>query len=349
MCVIKNHIVTEKEIIVCVAGKNDIAVEILKYLSDYYKNEIDIVVVCNKEEVGCDTWQKSLRLEAKRRNIRVCKLEELYEYKHLVFLSLEFDQIIRPEKFLTDALYNIHFSLLPCYRGMYTSALPILNGEKYSGVTLHRIDRGIDTGDIIAQKIIELDEGETARSLYIKYINMGITLMKENVYRIIFKPHELHAEKQDIIHASYYGRKAINYGNLLIDMNQTAISINRQIRAYSFREYQMPEIYGKKVIGSKITKRKSQYKPGKILVESELGFIVSTLDNDLIIYYDRFDELIQACIDGDFELVKEICTVKQHLRERNTEGKTALIIANDNGHREIVNYLLCCDEYATLL
>ena len=177
-----------------------------------------------------------------------------------------------------------------------------------------------------------------------KYINMGITFAKENIYKLIYKPHELYAEKQDVIHASYYGRNAIDYGNLLIDMNQTAISINRQIRAYSFREYQMPEIYGKRVIASKISKRKSQYKPGKIIVESELGFVVSTMDNDLIIYYDRFDELMQACADGNFETVKEICAVKQHLRERNTEGKTALMVANDNGHKEIVNYLLCCDE-----
>lgn len=339
-----NRIYTEKKIIVGIAGKNDIAVEILRYLADYYDDEIDLVVVCNRTETGCDTWQKSLRLEANRRNVRECKLEELYEYRNLVFLSLEFDQIIKPEKFVTDALYNVHFSLLPHYRGMYTSALPILNGEKYSGVTLHLIDKGIDTGDIIAQKTIELDEEETARSLYLKYIDVGITLVKEYIDRLIFKPCELIVKKQDILHATYYGKNAIDYANLLIDMKQTAISINRQIRAYCFREYQIPKIYGKKVIGSKITNRKSRFNPGEIIVESQLGFIVSTIDNDLIVYYDRFDELVQACIDGNFELVKEICTVKQHLREKNAEGKTALMVANDYGHKEIAKYMLCCGE-----
>ena len=54
--------------------------------------------------------------------------------------------------------------------------------------------------------------------------------------------------------------------------------------------------------------------------------------------------MIQACIDGNFEVVKEICTVKQHLREKNVEDKTALMVAKDYGHTEIVKYLLCCGE-----
>ena len=67
----------------------------------------------------------------------------------IFFISLEFDKIINTSLFKTTNLFNIHFSLLPRYKGMYTSILPILNGDKISGVTLHKIDRGIDTGDII--------------------------------------------------------------------------------------------------------------------------------------------------------------------------------------------------------
>ena len=56
-----------------------------------------------------------------------------------------------PKNFLNARLYNIHFSYLPAYKGMFTSALPIKNGEVDSGVTLHKIESGIDTGDIIDQ------------------------------------------------------------------------------------------------------------------------------------------------------------------------------------------------------
>lgn len=57
-------------------------------------------------------------------------LEQAYEIENLIFISCEFDQLIKPEKFNSPFLYNIHFSLLPAYKGMYTSALPLYNGEK---------------------------------------------------------------------------------------------------------------------------------------------------------------------------------------------------------------------------
>ena len=63
---------------------------------------------------------------------------------------------------------------------MYTSALPFINGESLTGVTLHKIDLGIDTGDIIGQKRIEILDTDTARSLYLKYIQYGTKLVIEN-------------------------------------------------------------------------------------------------------------------------------------------------------------------------
>ena len=126
---------------VCVAGKNDISVEILEYLVERQEDRYEIGVVCNKNETGKDSWQKSLRYHAKKMGIREYALQEIYNMQQVLFLSLEFDQIIRPQKFADARLYNIHFSLLPHYRGMYTAVLPILYGETRSGVTLHRIDR----------------------------------------------------------------------------------------------------------------------------------------------------------------------------------------------------------------
>ena len=53
---------------------------------------------------------------------------------------------------------------------MYTSCLPILNGETITGVTLHKIDSGIDTGYIIKQKVFKININDTARDLYLKYL-----------------------------------------------------------------------------------------------------------------------------------------------------------------------------------
>lgn len=327
---------------VIIAGKNDIAVGMLDYILDTYAGQVRVVVICNKTETGQDSWQKSLRLEAQRRDVPEYQLEDIYTIADSVFLSLEYDRLIKPEKFSTKELYNVHFSLLPQYRGMYTSAIPILDGQEYSGVTLHRIDQGIDTGDIIAQRIIYLDEKETCRSLYSKYISQALSLMKEYAETLIFHPSEVTSQAQDPKKASFYSVKSIDYKNLMIDLNQTSCSIDRQIRAFSFREYQMPEIYGRKVIGSMQTTHRSQNRPGKVILESNIGFILATIDYDLVVFFDRFEELMQACAEGNLAKVSEICCVREHVNEMDRYGKTPLDVAKENNQYEIVKYLLCC-------
>ena len=53
-----------------------------------------------------------------KKDVEIIELEDAYNIKDMIFLSLEFDQIIIPERFQTTELYNIHFSLLPKYRGV---------------------------------------------------------------------------------------------------------------------------------------------------------------------------------------------------------------------------------------
>ena len=166
-----------------IAGKNSIAVDVLEYaIKDM---SIPIFVVLNKTEDFKNGFQKSLGFYAKLWNIPIVNLEEVYDYHDAVFLSLEFDRIIKPSFFKTTFLYNIHFSLLPAYKGMFTSALPFINGESASGVTLHKIDSGIDTGDIIDQKRFEILEDDTARSLYLKYIKHGTKLVIEKLTNLL--------------------------------------------------------------------------------------------------------------------------------------------------------------------
>lgn len=98
---------------VIIAGKNDIAVDMLDYILDTYGGQVKVVVLCNRTDTGQNSWQKSLRLEAKARNVPEYSLEDTYAISDAVFLSLEYDRVIKPERFFTSELYNIHFSLLP--------------------------------------------------------------------------------------------------------------------------------------------------------------------------------------------------------------------------------------------
>ena len=323
---------------ICIAGKNNIAVDVLEYLLNQGIDSDNLGVICNKNETGQNGWQKSFRFFAQRYGIKEYRLEEVYSMDDLVFISLEFDQIVKPELFKDARLYNIHFSLLPMYKGMYTSALPILQGEKEVGVTFHKIDRGIDTGDIIKQKKFELEQTDTCRDLYAKYIKHGTKLVLECIGAVL--DDTVVATPQPVEGATYYSKKSIDYSNLSIDLRQTASGIDRQLRAFHFREYQLPEVYGKRIIASRFTDIKSAKKPGAILLENESSFMLSTIDYNIVLYFDRLEELLIACKNGDMETVVKICTVQEHINSANSNGWTPLIVAVYNNQIEIANYLI---------
>lgn len=321
---------------ICIAGKNNIAVDVLAHIIRHYGRD-NIGVVCNKNETGENTFQRSLRRYAAMEGVREYRLEEIYGIENLVFLSLEFDRIVKPERFSDARMYNIHFSLLPQYKGMYTAAHCILNGEEFSGVTLHLIDSGIDTGDIIDQEKFEIGRAD-CKGLYLKYIECGTRVVLRNLRNIL--DGTIIARAQGTIASTYYSRNSIDYSNVHIDLNQTAEGISRQIRGFSFRDYQMPELFGEAVIDCRILKSKSGTKPGTVLVEDEASKMISTVDYDIVIYFDRFHALMEACAYGNLEEAIKICAVSKHVNEQDRNGWTPLIVATYNNHVDIAKYLM---------
>lgn len=322
---------------ICIAGKNNIAVDILKHIIEQYGSD-NICVVCNRTETGENGFQRSLRLYSRVCKIPEYKLDELYKIKNLLLISLEYDQIIKPELFEDARLYNIHFSLLPQYKGMYTSAHPILNGEKYAGVTLHEIDSGIDTGNIIAQERFEIGESN-CRELYLQYIEYGTALVIRYIDNLIWNNYI--AVKQDIAGSSYYSKKSINYNSISIDLNQTAEGIQRQIRAYTFREYQLPVVFGMAIFGTSVLKSRSSEKPGVLLFRDEDSIVVSTVDYDITLYFDKFEDLCEACRQGELNRVKEINSFNvKIINEKDEHGWSPLMIATYYNQASVVKYLI---------
>ncbi len=126
----KRGVLVGDALTVCIAGKNNIAVNGLKHIIDNYSEEFNICYLPNPSDDGIDTWQLSFLKFANEHNIPRASLEELYLLENLIFISLEYSEILKTKKFKTHQLYNIHFSLLPKYKGMYTSALPIFLAKK---------------------------------------------------------------------------------------------------------------------------------------------------------------------------------------------------------------------------
>lgn len=102
-------------------------------------------------------------------------VEMLRAYEADVFIVAAFGQILSKE--ILDmprfGCLNIHASLLPAYRGASPIQWAVINGEEKTGVTIMQMDEGVDTGDILYQKEIKLDEKETGESLFEKLAVLG--------------------------------------------------------------------------------------------------------------------------------------------------------------------------------
>ena len=83
------------------------------------------------------------------------------------------------------AMINIHSGLSPYYRGTWSYGWPLVNREpEYIGVTVHHVNTGIDTGDIIYQTKPLLAESDDLNSIFLKVIAEGIELMVKAIDEI---------------------------------------------------------------------------------------------------------------------------------------------------------------------
>lgn len=322
---------------ICIAGKNDIAVEILLYCKQHYPQH-RMVCVTNRNETGINSWQKSLKWFAEKEEIEILTLQDVYEIDDLLFLSLEFDRIIRPSKFKSKELYNIHFSMLPKYKGMFTSILPILNGEKHTGVTLHRIRAGIDTGEIIEQSQIDIEDVDSSLDIYKKCIKNGTGLVLKNLEELL--QGSVKSTPQPKSGSTYYSTDAIDYSNLNLDVNKTAYQIQNQIRAFCFRPYQLLSWNGTRYIECKILDAVSEQKPGTILEDTYVLTVVATVDYDVILYKDTFNELLEAIKQGNNGKAKYLCESHKIIESQEKHGWSALTVAVYNNNFEMVRFLV---------
>lgn len=81
-------------------------------------------------------------------------------------------------------IIGLHSSLLPRYRGGAPLVWQLINGEKSAGITLFYMEQGTDTGDIIGQKEVVIEEDDDIGTLYEKVGKKGIVLLKEYIPQI---------------------------------------------------------------------------------------------------------------------------------------------------------------------
>lgn len=128
-----------------------------------------------------------------------------------------------------DGFINLHPSKLPDYRGSNPYSHVIINGEEQSAITLHFMDEGFDTGDIISQYIFNLDLNETMGTLFHRTNQMCASMLFEALD--YYENHQLPRHPQP---SGNNFRKAYNLSaqkrNIFIDWSKSAVEIERFIR-----------------------------------------------------------------------------------------------------------------------
>jgi len=122
---------------------------------------------------------------------------------------------------------NIHASLLPRWRGAAPIQRAIISGDKQTGIGIMQMSEGLDTGDILLERVCDITDDETAQSLHDKLADLGAQGIVEALDNI----NQLTPTVQDEAGITY--AKKLTKEEAWIDWSKSAVQINQQIRAFN--------------------------------------------------------------------------------------------------------------------
>jgi methionyl-tRNA formyltransferase len=202
-----------------------------------------------------------------------------------VGIVVAYGEILRPAALEIAPLgyLNIHPSLLPLYRGPAPVAGAILAGDSETGVTVMQLDRGMDSGPILAQATVPLPSGARTGPLTEELMRLGTRLLLEVLPR--YAAGELALQPQDHSQATYTSMLKKNNGQ--VDWALPALVIERTIRAYdpwpgAFTLWKGQQL---KLLSASIEPDWSgEEPPGTILAATEDGPLVATGSGALVLH-----------------------------------------------------------------
>jgi methionyl-tRNA formyltransferase len=158
-------------------------------------------------------------------------ISELRELKPDLIVVVAYGQIL-PQTILDlpkNGCVNVHTSLLPKYRGASPIQSAILNGETETGVTIMKMDAGLDTGEIISQRRIPILPEDNSQTLHDKLAQLGAELLVQTIPD--FVAGKIQPQPQPKEGATYAAKIKKEDGQ--IDWNEPAEKILNRLRAFT--------------------------------------------------------------------------------------------------------------------
>jgi methionyl-tRNA formyltransferase len=207
-------------------------------------------------------------------------IEQIKNFRADAGVAVSYGKLIPEEVFNVPAhkTFNIHFSLLPKYRGAAPVQRALLNGETQTGVSSFYLEKALDTGDILLQESIAIGEKDTSQTLFEKLIPSGLKIMGDTLE--LFKRGNPKGRKQEG-EASY--APALKKEEGLLNWKKSAKEISNAFRGFhpwpgTYCIISKGRLQGKrlKILDFEIVESSSvNADAGKVfLIEKNKGFVV---------------------------------------------------------------------------
>jgi methionyl-tRNA formyltransferase len=226
------------------------------------------------------------------------------EFNCDIIICAGYKPIIAAEFIKKHRIINIHYSLLPKYRGFHSTAWAIMNGEKSLGLSIHLMNKYIDDGPILHQFKIENDQISSAAD-YMKLMNEYIKLNLGNIILKYYKGN-LIPKEQDKSKASWVGKRSEKHN--LINFHK-CFEFNKRLFRILQPPYPSPQTYYR----------------GNLYFVGKASYHLSSLDTDISRILNIDEEGLWIKSKGGYIILNDI---------KDVDGK----IINNNNFK-IGNYL----------
>ena len=214
--------------------------------------------------------------------------QRIIDLKPDLIITCAYGQII-PKELLELPKYgciNIHASLLPKYRGGAPIHHSIINGDEYTGVTIMYMDEKMDSGDILYQEKIKIEDTDNVGTMFEKLSILGSNMIRDFIPKIVNNDFTRIKQNEDEVTYAYN----ISKEDEKIDFNNSSKDIFNKIRGlnpfpvgYALLEGKRVKLYSSR-IGNKNTGS-----IGEIIGIYDDGIGIRTSDSEIIITELQFE------------------------------------------------------------
>ena len=255
-------------------------------------------VFTHKDNPGEDIWFGSVAKRAKDYGLRVYTPTQINDSEWVeviracgpdILFSFYYRKLVSAKILAIPprGCYNLHGSLLPRFRGRSPTNWAILLGEKKTGVTLHEMVVKADSGLIIGQKEVNIEENDDARAVLMKQVEATRVLLTK-VYPLLVQGRAPTIVQDESLATKFGGRRPEDGA---IDWKQSAESIHNLVRAVA---YPWPGAFSTLRRQKCMIWRTHRYRGPTLAPMLKPGAVVSTTDQGVVV----------ACGDGCLEVLQ---------------------------------------------